>query len=79
MKERKKLNIQNRTEEKVIVVRHRKKTGNPIMDRILEMLIYGKQVITYCAVAVIVCICVYVLFDFSMQEKIVAVVENIFF
>lgn len=75
MKERKKLCIQDKSEEKSMKFRHVKKTGNPVLDMILK----GKRVLTYLGVAFIVSACVYVLFDFSLQEKLVAAIEGIFF
>lgn len=75
MRERKRLLIQEMPEERNIKFRHKKKTGN----RVLDALYSCKRILVYLGIVLLSGGCLYVLFDLPLQEKIVTAIENIFF
>lgn len=75
MKERKRLLIQENWEEKNIKFKHKKKTGNRFIDTMYSC----KKAMAYIGITLFLGGCVYVIFDFTLQQKIVTAIESIFF
>lgn len=71
---RKQLLRKEKEETALVVYRHPKKTGNPLLDALIE----SKKIMSAVFVAVIILGCIWLLLDSNLQRLLVELVEKVF-